>query len=76
MNRLLSLFLLLSVVLVSCKKDTGGGEENEPTQITLNVGEARPLQILSAEITGTSIQAASYSGSIGEVEVEFYPSNE
>jgi hypothetical protein len=76
MNRLLSFFFLITITLVSCTKDTDGGDGAEQVQLTLNVDEARPLQILSAEITGTSVQAMSYSGTIGEVEVAFYPSNE
>lgn len=75
MNRLISILLLTAVVLVSCKKDTGG-DGTEPAAISISVTDARPLQFLSVELVGTYVNAESYSGSIGGVEVAFYPSNE
>lgn len=75
MNRLFSLFLVLSVVLVSCTKETGGGGGPESTQITLNVSEARPLQILPVLVTGVDVYGSTYEGAIGGVEVTFVPSN-
>lgn len=71
------LFLLLIGVLFtlqSCKKDDGNS--SEPIEISLNDTEARPLQILNIEVSGMDALNASYLGSIGEIETEFYPSNE
>ena len=75
MNRIL-FFFLLALALVSCTKESGGGDGPEQTQITLNVSEARPLQILTAGISGASVQGGTYFGSIGGIEVTFVPTNE
>ena len=75
MNRLLSLFLLIAVVLISCSKETGDGDGSQQAELTLNVGEARPLQLLSVAVTGVSPQLGSYNGTIGDVQVEFHTAN-
>ena len=75
MRKVLSFIVLMSIALGSCKKDKGG-EEADSIAIELNASEVRPLQILSIDVEGVSVQNAIYNGAIGGVEVEFHPSNE
>lgn len=76
MKKAVWLALWVSVVLVSCKKDTGGGDGVDPVAISISALEVRPLQILPVAVSGVSLVNSGYNGAIGGMDVEFYPANE
>ncbi len=76
MKKALWLALWVGIVLVSCKKDTGGGDGVDPVEMSISASEVRPLQILPVAVSGVSLVNAAYNGTIGGMDVEFYPANE
>lgn len=76
MKKALWLALWVGIVLVSCKKDTGGGDGVDPVEMSIGASEVRPLQILPVAVSGVSLVNAAYNGTIGGMDVEFYPANE
>lgn len=76
MKKALWLALWVGIVLVSCKKDTGGGDGVDSVEMSISASEVRPLQILPVAVSGVSLVNAAYNGTIGGMDVEFYPANE
>lgn len=75
MKKVLWLALWVSVVLVACKKETGGGDGADVVAISINASEARPLQFLPVEVSGKNVLEATYTGTIGGVPVDFHAAN-
>lgn len=76
MNRPFIVFLAMAITLFSCTKETGDGNGGNQVEMVLNSSEARPLQIITAEVTGIDLQNDGYSGTIGGVEVQLYHSGD
>ena len=60
MKKALWLALWVSVVLVACKKDTGGGDGVGPVEMSISASEVRPLQILPVAVSGVDMVNAAY----------------